>query len=282
MRSPNPAWIERAATLIAQADALVVAAGAGMGVDSGLPDFRGGEGFWKAYPALGKARIDFQRIASPEAFAAHPALAWGFYGHRLDLYRRTVPHAGFSLLRRWGDKLPRGCAVFTSNVDGQFQRAGFDEQLIHECHGSIHHLQCLAPCSEAIWPADGFVPVIDEAACLLLDKAPTCPRCGAMARPNVMMFGDYGWIEARERAQAARLQAWLGSASRPVVIEIGAGTAIPSVRLFSRHVARAFGGRVIRINTREAAGVDAVDVALAMGALEACSAIAAALGEAWA
>ena len=49
----------RAAQLIEQADALVIAAGAGMGVDSGLPDFRGNEGMWKAYPALGRAKIDF-------------------------------------------------------------------------------------------------------------------------------------------------------------------------------------------------------------------------------
>jgi hypothetical protein len=47
----NPADLEHAAALVAQAD-LLIAAGAGMGVDSGLPDFRGNQGFWKAYPAL--------------------------------------------------------------------------------------------------------------------------------------------------------------------------------------------------------------------------------------
>lgn len=47
---------EHAASLIEQADALIVAAGAGMGVDSGLPDFRGAEGFWQAYPALREAQ----------------------------------------------------------------------------------------------------------------------------------------------------------------------------------------------------------------------------------
>ena len=63
-----------------------------MGVDSGLPDFRGEHGFWKAYPALGRAKISFDSIASPEAFEKNPRLAWGFYGHRLKLYRETVPH----------------------------------------------------------------------------------------------------------------------------------------------------------------------------------------------
>ena len=76
----------QAAQLIAAADALVVAAGAGIGVDSGLPDFRGKQGFWQSYPALARANLDFSEIASPQTFQRDPYLAWGFYGHRLLLY----------------------------------------------------------------------------------------------------------------------------------------------------------------------------------------------------
>jgi NAD-dependent SIR2 family protein deacetylase len=94
--------IRAAAELIADADALLVTAGAGMGVDSGLPDFRGAEGFWRAYPALGRRGLQFHQVASPRTFETDPALAWGFYGHRLDLYRRITPHPGFDILRRWG------------------------------------------------------------------------------------------------------------------------------------------------------------------------------------
>src|SRR5690554_5324373 len=75
-------WLERA-------DGLIITAGAGMGVDSGLPDFRGNEGLWRAYPALRQSRLEFTRIASPAAFRREPELAWGFYGHRLELYRKT-------------------------------------------------------------------------------------------------------------------------------------------------------------------------------------------------
>ena len=60
--------IERAAEVISQSDALVILAGAGMGVDSGLPDFRGRDGFWKAYPALEQTGHSFEEIANPEAF----------------------------------------------------------------------------------------------------------------------------------------------------------------------------------------------------------------------
>jgi NAD-dependent SIR2 family protein deacetylase len=53
--------IDMAAALLRDADGLLIAAGAGMGVDSGLPDFRGNEGFWKAYPALAKQGLILPR-----------------------------------------------------------------------------------------------------------------------------------------------------------------------------------------------------------------------------
>ncbi len=84
--------VQKAADIITGADCLVIASGAGMGVDSGLPDFRGNEGFWQAYPALAKAHLDFMEVASPQTFERDPLLAWGFYGHRLKLYRNIRPH----------------------------------------------------------------------------------------------------------------------------------------------------------------------------------------------
>ncbi|MGB8419614.1 Sir2 family NAD-dependent protein deacetylase [Paraburkholderia sp.] len=86
-------------------------------------------------------------MANPARFAEHPELAWGFYGHRLKLYRETVSLEGFAILRRWAGRMRLGAFVFTSNVDGQFQKAGFPDDRVHECHGSIHTLQCLEGCT---------------------------------------------------------------------------------------------------------------------------------------
>ncbi len=263
----------RAADLIEQADALIIAAGAGMGVDSGLPDFRGPEGFWRAYPALGARGLRFEQVASPQTFGTDLGLAWGFYGHRLALYRRTVPHAGFATLLCWAARMPQGAFVFTSNVDGQFQTAGFDPQRIVECHGSIHHLQCLAPCCGDVWSADGFAPEVDEAACRLLNAAPRCPHCGGYARPNILMFGDWAWREHRSAAQSMHLERWLADVERPVVIELGAGTAIPSVRMMGERIMCDFGGRLIRINPREPEVANPRDVGIAQGAAAALAAI---------
>ncbi|WP_263561826.1 SIR2 family NAD-dependent protein deacylase [Paucibacter sp. DJ1R-11] len=259
--------IAHALELLEQADALLVAAGAGMGVDSGLPDFRGREGFWQAYPALARAQLSFQHIANPLAFERQPRLAWGFYGHRLQLYRRTQPHAGFQILRRWGEQRPLGLAVFTSNVDGQFQKAGYEQEPVHECHGSIHHLQCLAGCGQPIWPAEDFEPEVDTEACLLINAAPVCRRCGGMARPNILMFGDGGWRDERSAEQGECLDAWLSRSRRPLVIEIGAGSDVPSVRHFSHRLIQQHRGRLLRINPREPRVPGPLDLGFAAGAL---------------
>jgi NAD-dependent SIR2 family protein deacetylase len=272
--APSSEQLDQIVDLLEQADGLIVAAGAGMGVDSGLPDFRGQRGFWKAYPALAPMRLDFASVASPRTFHEEPALAWGFYGHRLNLYRQTEPHAGFTMLRKWGEQLPKGYRVWTSNVDGQFQKAGFSEDRVYECHGSIHYLQCLRPCTNDIWNAEAFLPDVDENQCLLRGAMPRCPHCGRLARPNVLMFGDGDWLEARANRQAARLDAWLSTVRRPLVIELGAGTAIPSVRHFSHRIIHEYGGRLIRINPREFAVPTSYDVGLNIDALAALSAIA--------
>ncbi len=269
----NPALLQHAAELVEQADLIVVAAGAGMGVDSGLPDFRGREGFWQSYPALARSGIDFYAAANPARFAEAPRQAWGFYGHRLALYRRTAPHAGFAILQHWMARADLGGVVYTSNVDGQFQQAGMDEALVWECHGSLHHLQCSRPCTDEVWSADAFVPDVDEDRCELRNAWPLCPRCGALARPNVLMFGDDAWVSARERQQAHRVAPRLAEARRPLVIELGAGTAVPSVRMFSQHVLQRLKGRLLRINPREWQVPGALDVGLACGALEGLGAL---------
>ena len=262
----------KAARLIAAADGLLITAGAGIGVDSGLPDFRGTEGFWQEYPAFGQAKTRFEEIANPAAFRANPKRVWGFYGHRLQLYRETIPHAGFALLQQMGERLPQGAFVFTSNVDGQFQRAGFDETRIVECHGSIHHLQCLDQCNAEIWAADSLQPTVDAPTCTLTSPLPTCPSCGHLARPNVLMFGDWEWHAQRTDQQYRRMLQWRKKAKRIVVLEIGAGTSVATVRTFSE----AQDVPLIRINPTEPQ-VSGFGIELPVGALSGVTAIAEAL-----
>jgi NAD-dependent SIR2 family protein deacetylase len=256
--------ISMAAEALGSAEAIHIAAGAGMGVDSGLPDFRGSEGFWRAYPPFRKAGLQFEDLANPHWFDADPELAWGFYGHRMALYRQTRPHEGFAALQRIG--AGRSRFVFTSNVDGQFQAAGFGEDEVEEVHGSIHWLQCSAPCGSEIWSAEGFEVAVDECTFRATGPLPRCHYCGDVARPNILMFGDWSFEANRAERQARHRNDWVRSlrGRRLVVVELGAGTAVPTVRWVSERLLAA-GATLIRINPREEFG-PAGTIGLPLGA----------------
>lgn len=242
----------QAAAAIGNATALVITAGAGMGVDSGLPDFRGNQGFWNSYPMYQRLNLSFVQAANPEHFERDPLFGWGFYGHRTNLYRGTVPHHGFSLLQDWIKRFHLDHFVVTSNVDGQFQKAGFSEELILEVHGSIHHLQCTVPCNRNIWPNRAEIS-IDETT-MRAKNAPECPSCHRVARPNILMFGDYSWLHQRTASQEDNFDAFLqqNQDGRLVVVEMGAGSAIPTIRNLSERLGQQQTNKVLRINPREA------------------------------
>jgi len=268
-----------AAEAVRNARALVITAGAGMGVDSGLPDFRGDHGFWKAYPPYERLGLTFVDAANPEHFQRDPLFGWGFYGHRLNLYRETVPHAGFALLKGWSERFDLDRFVVTSNVDGQFQKAGFHEDEILEVHGSIHHLQCLDPCGMNIWPNREQISV--DTATMRSRSIPRCIHCGAVARPNILMFGDFSWIDRRTERQRERFQEFLArhDGSKLAIVECGAGTSVPTIRYLSERLGGRKGATLIRINPREPR-VPVPHLSLPCGALEGLRGIAAALGAA--
>jgi NAD-dependent SIR2 family protein deacetylase len=260
--------LDRAAAAIAAADAILIGAGAGMGVDSGLPDFRGPQGFWRAYPPYERLGLHFAAVANPRWFVQDPELAWGFYGNRMGLYRRTEPHEGFAILRRWADRMAHGGFVYTSNVDGQFQRAGFDPDRIVEVHGTIAAMQCLDDCGVGIFPSDSYEVTIDESTMRAIPPLPACPNCGALARPNILMFGDGGWESSHSDAQHRRLGRWLETldGADVVIVELGAGLAVPTIRIMSEDFVDRSGGTLIRINPREPDGPSG-HIALPMNAL---------------
>ncbi len=261
--------LDPAAEILMAASSIVVGAGAGIGVDSGLPDFRGAEGFWRAYPPLKRLGLRFEEAANPALFKRNPRLGWGFYGHRALLYRKTAPHEGFRAILDIAAALDLPWFVVTSNVDGQFQKAGYDPGRVYEIHGSIHHLQCYTPCSRDIWKNERNFEV-DEEAMEMTTPLPACPRCGGMARPNILMFGDWSWVGDRSGEQAGRYDDFLRNeaGARPVFLEIGAGTGVPSIRREAERVARIGVGRIVRINPREP-DARPPHVGLALGAEEA-------------
>jgi len=268
------AAVRRAADLLARADALLITAGAGMSVDSGLPDFRSAQGLWRAYPPLAKLGLSFEQMAQPRWFASKPEMAWAWYGHRQQLYRTATPHDGYRMLRDWAQSMRAGAFVVTSNVDGQFLAAGFSERSLLECHGSVHRYQCTVPCGERIWDAGAPAFAIDLDSLQASGELPRCPDCGALARPNVLMFNDGAWVDVVAREQEQRFDEWLAGVRgrRVVVIECGAGTAIATMRRLGERLAERSLATLVRINPAAEEG-DETALVLQLPALQALTLI---------
>jgi NAD-dependent protein deacetylase/lipoamidase len=191
-----PREIEALAALLMERQPCVVLTGAGISTESGIPDFRSASGIWADYDPMEYATID--------AFRRDPVKVWEFYALRFEVLTRAQPNAGhLALAELEGRGLVQ--ALVTQNIDGLHERAGSREVI--EVHGSIRTASCLA-CGERSSLAD-VVASLREA------PAPPCPRCGAIFKPDVVMFGELLPAEAIDRAvdlaERARLLLVVGS-----------------------------------------------------------------------
>lgn len=244
--------LEAAALAIASADALLIGAGAGLGVDSGLPDYRGTLGYWTQNP-------EWEEMASGQWFIQKPAQAWEVMREKTEWFARALPHAGYDALRSMAGRMSRGAHVYTSNVDAHFTRAGFHPDSVLECHGSMFFLQCASMCSREVWEVEDTNQLTDPSL-----PIPTCPHCEGIARPNVLLFGDNLWTCSRHVEQMKYYLAWRDAlaGAKVVVIEIGAGSTIASVREQCELVTERFDATLIRINPFEAECPEGIGIPL--------------------
>lgn len=243
--------LNSAKEVLANADAVLFLAGAGMSADSGLSTYRGSSAPSQSEYVLSKLGLQYEEIASFKYFRRNPKQALGFYGERLEEYLATEPHSGYRVLKEWSENL-KHFFVATTNVDGAFLSAGFEPQAVWEMHGSIFHWQCRSlVCSQD----NGLHPIPEiryNPKTLKAKKIPKCPICKSELRPNVMMFNDGGWDETRARDQEKRCRDFLWLENYPgvnlVVLEIGAGEGVPKLRKWSERIAQNSNRTVIRIN----------------------------------
>lgn len=267
--------LKRAAELVAQARMVLVTAGAGMSVDSGLPDYRSKDGLWNRFPAYKKLRADYAALTRPSAFYRDPSFAWGFYGHCLQLYRVARPHAGYEHLQLMLERIGISYFVLTTNVDGQFLKAGYSGHRLRECHGTIHQFQCLAPCRRETWSADDETVIVDLETMRAMEPLPSCPFCGGLARPALFAFGDTQYVWEATQTQADNYLQWQTTVTHGhiVVIEVGSGTTVPGLRREGLRLANEHGGHLIRINLEEADVERPQDISIKLPAADALTSL---------
>lgn len=182
--------LEQLATWLRESASTVVLTGAGMSTESGIPDFRSREGWWK--------NIDPMTVATVDALEDHYDLFHEFYTTRLQGLRECRPHRGHYILAEW-EQQGLVSHVATQNVDGFHQEAG--NRSVSELHGSIHKFRCHR-CEQSATQDDFFA------------KKP-CPNCGGKLRPGVVLFGENlpqdAWGQALGMIRRAKLVLVIGT-----------------------------------------------------------------------
>ena len=164
--------LEEARRLLGEARFIGVLTGAGVSAESGVPTFRGKDGLWRNFRA--------EELATPEAFARDPALVWEWYQWRRGLIREKEPNPAHLALVELEKRILEGGGDFgliTQNVDGLHEKAG--SKRVIPIHGNIWEVRCADP--SCGWKK------VDRGE---LEPLPRCPRCGGLARPGVVWFGE--------------------------------------------------------------------------------------------
>lgn len=190
--------LRRVAGRLRRASRVTVATGAGVSAASGVPTFRGADGLWNDF------RVE--DLATPEAFARDPRLVWEWYEWRRRLIAGCAPNRAHEVIAAWSRRHPR-FTLITQNVDGLHERAGTKN--VVRFHGSIWELSCWSGCS----PGERWRDVSELAV-----LPPPCPRCGGLARPGVVWFG--------EPIEASVLDAALAALDCDVFLVVGTSAVV--------------------------------------------------------
>lgn len=201
------AALDAVAACMARAQRLLFITGAGISADSGLPTYRGIGGLY--HDRLTADGLCIEEALSGATMAARPELAWKHLAEIEARCRGAQPNAAHRLIAALEQEKPMVC-VLTQNVDGLHRAAG-SRNLI-ELHGTLHRLRCTA-CHHGR-------TVADYAG---LRIPPECPLCGALMRPDVVLFG-----EPLPLRVLARLEAVLGEGV-DIVLAVGTSSVFPYI-----------------------------------------------------
>jgi len=258
---------EEIAKLIKNADAVAIFAGAGMGVDSGLEQYRDKDGLWTKSIELNDREVNYYDLMTPVAFKEESDLAWGLIGSLIEKYDRIKPHAGFSILREL--LMHKEYFIVTSNIDEHFQKAGFDPLRVFEFHGSIHNTQCLYNVECGVWRTP-YINVMPD--CVRASPPyPMCPVCNSYSRPNIYLFEDGLFSPEISADQQFRYMEWReyinSDCHNIVALEIGAGETLPTIRRYAERFADEE-HPLIRINPSDFHTSKANHISIPLGAKE--------------
>jgi NAD-dependent deacetylase len=228
---------------------VLVLTGAGVSAESGIPTFRGKDGYWR--------NLDPTKLATPEAFARDPQLVWEWYRERRERIRNARPNAAHEAIAKLAQHADEFLLV-TQNVDDLHARAGIPAEKMVQIHGDIFVTRCSRcefsdagrggspepPDASAIELGTGRLRAIAPTSEKNQD-VPRCPRCSALMRPGVVWFGEQlPWRELE------RVEDFLDGGACDVVIVAGTTATFGYIVDWALR-ASYDGGELIEVNPEE-------------------------------
>ncbi len=219
---------------------ITVLTGAGISAESGIPTFRGPEGYW----TVGSRVYMPEEVATWQMFARHPGEVWEWYLYRLGVCLHAEPNAGHEALVLMEKSLGDRFTLITQNIDNLHIRAGNTLDRTFQIHGNINYTRCSAACTDKLLPLPGPLKtqrsekgLAEEEIHLLM-----CETCGEWLRPHVLWFDesyDEEYFRFNSSMQVAERTSLL------IVVGTSGATTLPNYLVSMVHQNR---GTIIDIN----------------------------------
>ncbi len=211
---------------------VLVITGAGVSAESGIPTFRGKDGYWR--------NLDPTKLATPEAFARDPNLVWDWYRERRQRIRKAEPNPAHQAIAKLAERA-REFLLVTQNVDDLHRRAEWEQKCIPrdkivQIHGDIF----VTRCSRCDWQRYEREHEQHDDGSL-----PKCPECGAFMRPGVVWFG-----EQLDLAKIGTVENFVTGGDCDLVIVVGT-TALFGYIIDWALRARGHTGQLVEVNPEE-------------------------------
>jgi NAD-dependent deacetylase len=167
---------------------IVVLTGAGISAESGIPTFRGPEGFW----TVGSRNYRPEEMATFAMFSRNPEIVWQWYLYRIGICRNAKPNAGHMAVVKMEKQLGSRFLLITQNVDGLHLRAGNSAEKTFQIHGNIETLRCSRECSKQTYSIPETVLVKNRHESIKEEEIELlkCPKCQSWLRPHVLWFDE--------------------------------------------------------------------------------------------
>ncbi len=218
--------------------------GAGLSADSGIPTFRGKDGYWVS----GSKNYKAEEIGTFRMFNLASQEVWKWFLYRKSVTEKAKPNPSHFLLKEIEDQLEDRFALISQNVDGLHRKAGSSEERTFLIHGDFDFVRCGDECSKELYPFPKEINLIDRNKDIITEhewKALRCPKCGEDLRPHVLWFDEYYDEKYFKRDSVLRI-----SKSTGILFVIGTSGATTLPQMVARNVLSR-GGMIIEVNIEE-------------------------------